>query len=174
MKNTFQKILFLILLMGSFLCIAQSDTVPNSNATAIYFIRHAEKDRSNLSEKNPHLNTEGKKRSEKWVHFFKDIPLAAVYSTQYQRTEETALPTATDKGLVVQFYDANKLDPTPFLEKHQGTAILIVGHSNTTPAFVNEFIKEKRFKDLSDNDNGSVFKVQYINGQILVQQYHVD
>ncbi|MFT7407968.1 MAG: 2,3-bisphosphoglycerate-dependent phosphoglycerate mutase, partial [Flavobacteriaceae bacterium] len=86
MKNTFQKLLFLIILMGSFSCIAQSDTVLNSNTTAIYFIRHAEKDRSNLSEKNPRLNTEGIKRSKKWVHFFKDIPLTAVYSTQYLRT----------------------------------------------------------------------------------------
>jgi len=174
MKNTLQKLLFLVILLGSFTCLAQSDTWPSSNATTIYFIRHAEKDRSNLSEKNPHLTVEGKIRAENWAHFFKDIPLAAIYSTKYHRTEETAMPTATNKSLAVQFHDAKKLDPSPFLEKHQGTAILIVGHSNTTPAFVNEFIKEKRFKDLSDNDNGTVFKVQYINGQILVQQYHVD
>jgi 2,3-bisphosphoglycerate-dependent phosphoglycerate mutase len=146
----------------------------NERTTSVYFIRHAEKDRSNPDERNPHLTDQGIQRAEKWAHFFKDIPLDAVYSTNYHRTIETAYPTAQQKGLEVINYDPRILDPAPFVNKHKGRTILIVGHSNTTPAFVNAFLGEKKYEDLSDTDNGSVFLVRYSDLEKNAVQYHVD
>ena len=57
---------------------------------------------------------------------------------------------------------------------HKGRTILIVGHSNTTPAFVNAFLGEKKYEDLSDTDNGSVFLVRYSDLEKNAVQYHVD
>jgi broad specificity phosphatase PhoE len=113
-------------------------------------------------------------RAEKWARFFKDVSINAIYSTNYHRTQETAVPTAKQKGLEVISYDPRKLDPTPFVDKHKGHTILIVGHSNTTPAFVNAFLGEKKHGDLSDSDNGSVFLVRYSDTEKIAVQYHVD
>ena len=39
----------------------------NERTTSVYFIRHAEKDRSNPDERNPHLTDQGIQRAEKWA-----------------------------------------------------------------------------------------------------------
>ena len=51
----------------------QGQTNKNSECTNIYLIRHAEKDRTNKNNTNPHLNSLGIKRSFKWKEFFKNI-----------------------------------------------------------------------------------------------------
>ena len=167
------------LIVSLFLCLSlhsfgQETQTKESNAAVFYFIRHAEKDRSNPNERNPHLTEQGHYRAKQWAHFFKDIPLAAVYSSPYHRTIETATPTAAQKNLEVLSYDPRNLDPKPFLEQFPKGQILIVGHSNTTPAFVNAFLEKARYDDLDDSDNGSVF-VLYISEDFkLVNQYHID
>ena len=172
MKNTsILSVLTFIFCLSASSLEAQEN---NENNTRIYFIRHAEKDRSNPDERNPHLTQKGFMRAEKWAHFFKDIPITAVYSTNYHRTLETAAPTAKSKNISVQTYDPRNLDPAPFMDHHKGEAILIVGHSNTTPAFVNAFLGIKKYKDLSDSDNASVFLVRYGPLGKKAEQYHVD
>ena len=135
----------------------------NERTTSVYFIRHAEKDRSNPDERNPHLTDQGIQRAEKWAHFFKDIPLDAVYSTNYHRTIETAYPTAQQKGLEVINYDPRILDPSPFVNKHKGRTILIVGHSNTTPQFANDILGEEKYPEINDDNNGNLYIVTIQN-----------
>ena len=71
----------------------------DNEITTYYLIRHAEKDRSDSANRNPDLNPEGKKRAEKWAEVLKDIELDAVYSTDYKRTIQTAMPVADSKEL---------------------------------------------------------------------------
>ncbi|TAF68679.1 MAG: histidine phosphatase family protein, partial [Flavobacterium sp.] len=62
--------------------------------TTIYLIRHAEKvDNS----KNPDLSKAGLERAEHWKTVLTQVPLKAVYSTDYLRTVQTATPTATKR-----------------------------------------------------------------------------
>ena len=42
------------------------------NTSVYYFIRHAEKDRSDSTNKNPSLTIQGLERANKWAVFFKD------------------------------------------------------------------------------------------------------
>ena len=42
------------------------------NTSVYYFIRHAEKDRSDSTNKNPSLTIQGLERANKWALFFKD------------------------------------------------------------------------------------------------------
>ena len=63
-----------------------------------------------------------------------------IFSTNYKRTIATASPTAISKKLKIKLYDAKKLYSKDFKEKTRGKTILIVGHSNTTPQFVNKII----------------------------------
>ena len=47
----------------------------SQDCTEIYLIRHAEKDRSDIKNRNPELKDLGKKRALKWVQVFKNIEL---------------------------------------------------------------------------------------------------
>jgi broad specificity phosphatase PhoE len=41
----------------------------------------------------------------------------------------------------------------------KGKTVLVVGHSNTTPAFVNKILGENKYEDINDNDNASLYIV---------------
>lgn len=136
---------------------AQDETI--SSTTTYYLIRHAEKDRSDVTNKNPSLNDVGVLRAENWSKVFEKVDFDAVYSTKYYRTLETANPTASAKNLKIQFYDPRNLYAEDFAEATYGKTVLVVGHSNTTPAFVNAILGEKKYEDIDDNDNSYLFIV---------------
>jgi broad specificity phosphatase PhoE len=132
----------------------------NSNETTTYYlIRHAEKDRSDSKNKNPSLNSKGLLRANKWMDYFDTIDIDAVYATNYKRTQQTANPTAINKKLTLQAYDPNSLYDSTFQKATFGKSILVVGHSNTTPAFVNLILKEKTYQSMKDTDNSSLYVV---------------
>ena len=54
----------------------------------------------------------------------------------------------------------------------QGKTVLVVGHSNTTPAFVNTVLKERKYPDIDDNNNGNLYVVTIVGETITVQLYH--
>lgn len=140
-----------------------------SEASTYYFIRHAEKDRSDKTNKNPHLTKIGKKRAANWNKIFSNIKFDAIYSTDYNRTKETAQPTATKNGLELTFYHPYKLDTKTFLKNTEGKTILIVGHSNTTPLLVNAFLGFKKYEDIDDSNNGNLYIVTVIGDKISDQ-----
>ena len=129
------------------------------DSTTYYLIRHAEKDRTDKTNRNPNLNFDGEKRAQNWAEYFKDVHLDAVYSTSYNRTMQTATPASSVKKLEIQNYDPNKMYDSIFHRDTQGKTALIVGHSNTTPAFVNKIIGEKKYENMRDNDNASLYIV---------------
>ena len=161
-----KKKIFLIIIL-SFIISCKSDKkkeeVINNNATIYYLIRHAEKDRS-TKNKDPVLNKLGLKRAENWAKVFKDIPFDKIYSTDYKRTQQTPFPTASSKGLDVLSYDAENLFNKNFKYKTDKQTVLIVGHSNTTPAFVNAIIGKKEHLQIDDSDNGKLFIVTVDEG----------
>src|SRR6056300_552099 len=155
MKKTFLLLSFVFVLIA---CESaeKSLTAPES-ITTIYLIRHAEKDRSDKENKNPELTEEGKQRAERWAEVLGLSKVDAVYSTNYQRTLQTATPIATRNGLEIQTYEPNNLDIDSLTTRHEGERILIVGHSNTTPMLVNRALGEERFEWIEDTVNGNLF-----------------
>jgi len=135
----------------------------SDKTTTYYLIRHAEKDRTNNTNKNPNLNSDGVIRAEKWAKNFENIKLDAVYSTDYNRTQQTAAPTAKSKGLIVQSYNPSKMYDSIFKKNTKGKTILVVGHSNTTPVFANAILGQKKYKNMADNDNASLYIVTVVN-----------
>lgn len=133
--------------------------------TTYYLIRHAEKDRSDPENRNPSLTEEGTARANRWAAHFKGIPLDMVYSTNYNRTIETATPTATQKGLKVQSYDPRTLFDADFQKATEGKTVLVVGHSNTTPMFVNTILKEERYQHIDDNNNSNLYRVTIVGNE---------
>ncbi|MEO9570054.1 MAG: phosphoglycerate mutase family protein [Polaribacter sp.] len=131
----------------------------SNETTTYYLIRHAEKDRTDTTNKNPNLNEKGVDRAKKWANYFKKIELDAIYSTNYNRTQQTAKPTAESKKLEILKYDPKNMYDSIFQSETIGKTVLIVGHSNTTPAFVNKILGEKKYEDIDDNDNASLYIV---------------
>ena len=135
----------------------------SDKTTTYYLIRHAEKDRTNTTNKNPNLNSDGVIRAEKWAKHFENIKLDAVYSTDYNRTQQTAAPTAKSKDLIVQSYNPSKMYDSIFKKNTKGKTVLVVGHSNTTPVFANAILGQKKYKNMADNDNASLYIVTVFN-----------
>lgn len=142
-------------------CVAnkQEDTPVEEEkaSTVFYLIRHAEKDRSNPENRNPELTAEGLDRAAYWKEVFREVPLSAVYSTNYKRTMQTALPVARAKGLDILTYDPDTTNLNHWSKAHEGKHILIVGHSNTTPALANQLMGEGVYSDIDDTNNGNIY-----------------
>jgi broad specificity phosphatase PhoE len=161
-----KKFLFLIIIsIVTFSCKSdKKEQVINKQDTTVYYlIRHAEKDRS-TKNKDPELTDVGLKRAKNWAKVFNDIPFDKIYSTDYKRTQQTALPTATSKGLEVLSYSTENLFNKKFKAKTEKQTVLIVGHSNTTPAFVNAIIGKQEHSQIDDSDNGKLYIVTIDGG----------
>lgn len=127
--------------------------------TTYYLIRHAEKDKSDKSNRNPHLTIKGKQRAENWAKVFKDVKFDMVYSTDYYRTIETANPIAASKDIEVSIYNARDIDLESFKKITNGKTVLIVGHSNTTPNIANGLLGEKKYKMIDATNNANLYIV---------------
>ncbi len=127
--------------------------------TTYYFIRHAEKDTTDPANKDPELAAEGIKRAEKWAEVFKDVTFDRIYSSDYKRTRSTAKTIADAQNKEVNIYNASKLNDEAFQADTQGKTVLVVGHSNSNPAFVNYILEDKRYKDIPETESGSLFIV---------------
>jgi len=160
------KFLFIFSLFAGFIsCKNEPQVVPDNEEPVVstfYFIRHAEKDRSNPDNKDPELNQDGLGRAIHWAEIMEPVALDAIYTTDYERTSMTAAPNAVKKDITVQYYNPNEIDIAAFKAENLGKNVLVVGHSNTTPNFVNKMIGEEKYPAMDDYDNGSLFIVQQI------------
>ena len=156
----------LILVIALFTTTLFAQNVENDSISTYYLIRHAEKDRSDTTNKNPDLTEKGQQRAESWNQLFKKFQIDAVYSTNYKRTLSTALPTAVHNKLTIKTYHPFKIDMLQFLKDTKGKSVLVVGHSNTTPSFVNKLIGKEVYQDIDDNNNANLYIVTIDGEQI--------
>ena len=133
--------------------------IEEQKTTTYYLIRHAEKDRSDKTNRDPNLTEAGLKRADNWANVLKDVKFDMVYSTDYNRTKETAAPTAKANNVEVTYYDPRKMNSEEFQKTTQGKTVLVVGHSNTTPMFTNKILGEKKYGDIDDNNNANLYIV---------------
>ena len=98
----------------------------------IYLVRHSEKDLLSNDHSDPPLSKCGEQRSESLSVFFRDVNLDVIYSTDYNRTRKTALPTALSKGLIIKKYNSQYLEEFSKSLINNKQDVLVVGHSNTT------------------------------------------
>ncbi|RUA17428.1 MAG: histidine phosphatase family protein [Flavobacteriia bacterium] len=152
-----------ILIVGSISCKKDTKNVEPVIST-FYFIRHAEKDRTDPENPDPELNQDGLDRAIRWAEVFDAIPMDAIYSTNYERTSMTAAPTAVKQNIDVKYYDPKSVDVEEFKLINEGKNVLVVGHSNTIPDFVNKMIGIEKYEQMDDSDNGSLFIVRIIDG----------
>lgn len=141
-------------------------TSAQNKTTTYYFIRHAEKVDDS---KNPDLSLKGLERVLLWGKIFSDINFDAVYSTDFKRTIQTVTPIATNRNLEIIKYDPKKIDIQEFKKRTLGQRVLIVGHSNTTPEFVNKIIDKIIYTTIDDSVFGNLYIVT-LNDNLITYQ----
>lgn len=149
---------------------AQSNSFPDKETTLI-FVRHAEK--ADDGTNDPPLNEDGTKRAELLADLVTgNFEISAIYSTPYKRTSHTAQPVAEKLGQTIHMYDFK--DPVQFLDsiikQHAGSAVLIVGHSNTTTMLVNMLLGETKYEQLLDDEYGTYFIVSFHSDGAVTDQ----
>lgn len=127
--------------------------------TTLIFVRHAE--RAEDGTRNPPISEEGIKRAINLYAALSEFEVKGIYSTPYKRTRMTATPTADSLGLEIQEYGFDAISEfiAGLIEEHAGYTVLIVGHSNTTPALTNMVLGEEKFEQLEETDYGDMFIV---------------
>lgn len=110
------------------------EATQTAEPAVIYLVRHAEK--SEVNPQDPELSPAGQARAQLLVHLLTNADLDAVWSTNTIRTRTTAGPVAEAHGLSIESYDPRSIGELAASLKERGGRHLVVGHSNTTPSFV--------------------------------------
>lgn len=134
------------------------ETVPDTVTTFI-LVRHAE---TTGGGSNPNLSAAGQTRAAELARILGNVNLNAVYSTNFNRTTQTAQPTASDKSLNITTYDAfapDALIDNVLLTYAEGN-VLVVGHSNTTADMLNVMVGGNTFADIPETEYDNLFVVQ--------------
>jgi len=144
----------------------------NAVETNIYLVRHSEK--ADDGTKDPALTEIGADRSERLAAFLSDANIKYVYSTDYQRTKETAAPLATAIGATVNIYDPRDLSiMAGIVDSLAGNNILIVGHSNTTPTLTNLISGDEKYQPIDESDYSNLFVLTKIGNRVISQHLHL-
>lgn len=152
---------FLIFILALFFSTPQpkENLQLQETMTTYYFIRHAEKEVSDPKNKDPQLTEAGMERAESWADILKAVDFDLIYSTNYLRTQKTAEAIANRQEKEIQNYHPKELYNEEFQASTKGKTVLIVGHSNTNPRFVNAILGEKFYEDLPESEYGSLYIV---------------
>ena len=145
----------------------------SQECSSFYLIRHAEKLRIDKSERNPKLNEKGILRAKKWKEVLKNINLDKIYSTDYYRTIETANPTSKSQNIDITIYSPSNIDYKNFKEINKGKKVLIVGHSNTIPNFVNGLIEKDFYDQIDDLNNSNLYLVNICDNNVFHQLLYI-
>ena len=117
----------------TFFVAAVCATASSSPITTVILVRHAEK--AGATGDVP-LSPAGIERANELVRVLAGTSIAAVYSTPYLRTEQTAGPLAKAhvlEPIIVRTGDTYARDLVETIRhQHAGETVVVVGHSNTT------------------------------------------
>lgn len=142
--------------------------VPDS---VVYLVRHAEK--QSTKTKDPELTKAGKNRAQALAKKLSDVELSAIYSTNYRRTQMTAMPTAQQQEMEIStYYIPTKMLAAKILKLHKKQKILVVGHSNTTPELIAALGVETPVV-IEHDQFGDLFIIEFRNGmpQLTLSQF---
>ena len=152
--------------MRLLLTIFLAFSIPENDCSTFYLIRHAEKVRTNKSDRDPALNKKGIIRALNWKEYFINKDISKIYSTNYKRTLETVKPIQEAIGLTAILYSPSNIDYKDFISSNEGEVVLIVGHSNTIPNFVNELINDQVYDQIDDLNNSNLYVVNLCDSSI--------
>ncbi|HEX4934372.1 MAG TPA: histidine phosphatase family protein [Gemmatimonadaceae bacterium] len=151
-----------LLIPAALAVLAFAAPSPRASDTVVLVVRHAEK--AGPSGDVP-LSPAGEQRAQALVGIGREAGVTAIITTQFQRTRQTAAPTATALGITQEVIDVKGGVPehalgiaTAIRTRFSGRTVLVVGHSNTVPAIV-AALGGPRLPDLCDESYDDLFTV---------------
>ncbi|NCF42373.1 MAG: hypothetical protein GWP32_05720 [Bacteroidetes bacterium] len=162
MKKTTLALTFLVLL--SLFSVSDLIAHTDQETFTIYLIRHSEKDLVSENPSDPPLTKCGIKRTDYLRSFFEDIDIESVYSTNYIRTKNTAMPIASLKKTRIQYYESDypKVFSEFLLDLKQNS--LVVGHSNTIPILAG-LLSEEDVAPIDEKTYNRIYKIVISKGK---------
>lgn len=145
------------------LFLTQTDTVRikeyiSDSTTTVILSRHAE---TTCVGSDPNLSTAGQERAAELDRVLHNTAIKAVYSTNFNRTKETAAAIATSNSVTTQIYDANKLSQFAdlILNQYHNQVVYVAGHSNTTNVLLNQLIGSNKYGTIPDSEFDNLYIV---------------
>jgi len=136
------------------------------NLTTIYLIRHAEK---KDDTKNTDLSQEGFERAENWKKYFEKIPIDTFYSSGFQRARHTCQPIAFSRDKDISIYKNHLMNLKEVIEENKGKTVLIVGHSNRIPTFINSLLGEEKYPEILETEFGNLYIIKELDNKISTE-----
>lgn len=127
----------------------------------LILVRHFEKI---ADVDDPGLTKKGHARAENLAEVLDQSGINRIYTTDYNRTKQTAMPVAELKGFTVNYYDPRNLKNFAVDLLARQESALIVGHSNTTPALIKLLGGEAKI--IGEKDYGEVFFIRIDKSQL--------
>ncbi len=132
----------------------------------VILVRHGEK--AATAGRDPGLSAAGAARAERLPQLLANALPAAVYATEYRRTQQTARPLALAAGVPIRMLPAATA-PEDVLKRlcalPDGSTAAVVGHSNTLPALVQAWSGEPA-EAIADGDYARVYVLRLENCRI--------
>jgi broad specificity phosphatase PhoE len=101
--------------------------------------RHAERadGAATMGGSDPKLSAAGSARAEKLMAMLADANIAAIFTTEYARTKDTAGPLAARIKITPEVVAAGQMNALiDKIKSHADGTVFVVGHSNTVPAII--------------------------------------
>jgi broad specificity phosphatase PhoE len=118
---------------------------------AIFIVRHAERadaasgprpssgqGGTTMMADDPELSDAGRARAQALASLLKDAKIAAIFTTEFKRTQQTAAPLAEALAITPSTIPAK--DSPGLMENLRSATgnVLVVGHSNTIPQIIKD------------------------------------
>ncbi len=138
---------------------AESRTAPQS--ITVFLVRHAEKVRGPDVGRDPMLTEAGRARAQALAHTLAHADIDAIYTTEWRRTIETGARLAQTLDIESKVIRADQrfIDKMRrILLEQKGRRVVVVGHSDTTPALARALGAEEA-PDIADNDFDDIYQL---------------
>lgn len=129
-----------VLAAGLFACCLAGSSAAAAAGQVIFVVRHAERadaagaqPQAGMMANDPPLSAAGQERARKLAALLASAEIKHIFTTEYQRTRQTAAPLAEKAG--VEAIASSARDASVLFEQLHKAAgnVLVVGHSNTVP-----------------------------------------
>lgn len=155
-------------MIKSFLLCFCLASLCSCNTTTIYLVRHAEKADSS---RDPDLSSAGVSRANRLATLLGNEHIQAIFSTDFKRTIQTAIPLSDKMHLPVQLYSPDTLKAFANMIKHQQINTLVIGHSNSTISLLDALGLQHSVKIINDIDYFNFFKItKRLSGKLKLEE----